>query len=274
MEKIDYKTLQLLEKNVNQKILSCIELSEKLNVSFEEAKRDGAIALFGEKYEDLVRVIKFGDSVELCGGTHVHNTSEIGFFKILSESSVASGVRRVEAVTSFGAFDYFKSILSDINQVKNIVKNTQDPVKAVENLIFENKKLRDRVSSLETKEIESVKENLLSSIQKINDVNVLISSTTVSVKFLKNISFDLINNSEKFFLALFSVNEDKVIFNLGISKDLIKQKKWKASELIKEFSKDIEGAGGGQDFFASASGKKIENIPLVINKINSFLLEN
>ena len=273
-EKVSEEDLKKIESNVNRKIFASINLDEKLNISFDKAKSIGAIALFGEKYEDLVRVIKFGDSIELCGGTHVQNTSEIGVFKILSESSVASGVRRIEAVTSFGAFSYLKSILSDFNQVKSIIKNTQNPVTAIKNLISDNKRLKDKINELENKEIVAIKENLLKSIKKINNVNTLISSTNVSVKLLKNISFDLLRDSEKLFLALFSTDGDKVIFNLGISKDLIKHKNWKANDLIKYFSKDIEGAGGGQDFFASASGKKAENITLVINKINSFLLEN
>ncbi len=273
-EKIDLIKLKEIENNVNQKIFLSINLEEKINVSLEEAKSSGAIALFGEKYEDLVRVIKFDESIELCGGTHVQNTSEIGFFKILSESSVASGVRRIEAVTSFGAASYFESIFSNFEQVKSILKNTQNPVKAIENLIFENKKLQDRLDALEVKEYAIIKDNLLKSVKKINQINTLVSSVDISSKLLKNISFDLIKNSKKFFLALFSVQDGKVIFNIGLSKDLINQKKWKASDLIKEFSKDIEGTGGGQDFFASASGKNIENIKLVISKINSFLEEN
>ncbi len=273
-ERIKEENLKLIEKEVNKKIFSCIDLDEKLNVSFEEAKKSGAIALFGEKYENLVRVIKFYDSIELCGGTHVRNTSEIGFFKITSESSVASGVRRIEAVTSFGAVSYFNSILSDFNDVKNIVKNTQNPLVTIENLMVENKKLRDKVESLEAKELVDLKENLIKSIKKINDFNALVFSSNMSSKLLKNLSFDLLKNSEKLFLALFSINNNRVIFNIGISKDLLKQKNWNASDLVKEFSKYIEGSGGGQDFFASASGKKIENVELVMNKVNSFLQEN
>jgi len=273
-EKINQEKLELLENNVNQKILSSIKLDERLNVPFKEAKQDGALALFGEKYEDLVRVIKFGQSIELCGGTHVQNTSEIGVFKILSEGSVASGVRRIEAVTSFGALSHFESISSDFEKVKRVLKQTQNPIKAIENLILENKNLRNMLTSFEVKEYDEVKKSLLKSIKKINGINALVFSVNISVKLLKNISFDLLKNSENFFLALFSVQDEKVIFNIGISKDLIKNKEWQASELIKEFSKDLDGTGGGQDFFASASGKNKENIKLVMRKINSFLEAN
>ena len=273
-EKINHEKLKLLEKNINQKILSSISLDEKLDLTFEEAKKSGAIALFGEKYEDLVRVIKFNDSIELCGGTHVQNTSEIGVFKILSESSVASGVRRIEAVTSFAALEYYESNLSDFNQVKKILKNNQSPIKVIESLILENKKLQNRIGALELKDFDSIKKDLLKSVVKINGIKTLIFSNNISTKLLKNISFDLLKNSENFFLALFSIQNEKVIFNIGISNDLIKQKKWNASELIKDFAKDIDGAGGGQDFFASASGKNIKNVKLVMNKINSFIQEN
>jgi len=140
--------------------------------------------------------------------------------------------------------------------------------------MVENKKLRDKVESLEAKELVDLKENLIKSIKKINDFNALVFSSNMSSKLLKNLSFDLLKNSEKLFLALFSINNNRVIFNIGISKDLLKQKNWNASDLVKEFSKYIEGSGGGQDFFASASGKKIENVELVMNKVNSFLQEN
>jgi len=273
-EKINQEKLELLENNVNQKILSSIKLDERLNVPFEEAQQDGALALFGEKYEDLVRVIKFGQSIELCGGTHVQNTSEIGFFKILSEGSVASGVRRIEAVTSFGALSHLESISSDFEKVKRVLKQTQNPIKAIENLILENKNLRNMLTSFEVKEYDEIKKDLVKSIKKINGINALVLSVNISVKLLKNMSFDLLKNSDNFFLALFSVQDEKVIFNIGISKDLIKNKEWQASELIKEFSKDLDGAGGGQDFFASASGKNKENIKLVMSKINSFLEAN
>ena len=273
-EKINEDKIKIIENNINQKILSGIKLEEMLNVSLDYAKSIGAMALFGEKYDESVRVIKYGESVELCGGTHVQNTNEIGLFKIISESSVASGVRRIEAITSINAISYFESIAKDFNLVKQIVKNYQNPIKAVENLILENKKLKDKVDFLESRESDLIQEKLLKSIVKIKEINVLIFSSEISPKMLKKISFNLLNKTSNLFLALFSTDEDKVIFNLGISKDLIELKNWNANDLIKEFSKDLEGSGGGQDFFATASGKKINKVPDVIKKINSFLLEN
>ena len=273
-EKISEDKIKIIENNINQKILSGIKLEEILNVSLDYAKNIGAKALFGEKYDDSVRVIKFGESVELCGGTHVQNTNEIGLFKIVSESSVASGVRRIEAITSINAISYFDAIANDFNLIKQIVKNYQNPIKVVENLILENKKLKDKVDFLESRESDLLQEKLLKSIVKIKEINVLIFSSEISPKMLKKISFNLLNKTSNLFLALFSAHEDKVIFNLGISKDLIELKNWNANDLIKEFSKDLEGSGGGQDFFATASGKKIDKVPDVIKKINSFLLEN
>lgn len=273
-EKINEDKIKIIENNINQKILSGIKLEEMLNVSLDYAKSIGAMALFGEKYDESVRVIKYGESVELCGGTHVRNTNEIGLFKIISESSVASGVRRIEAITSINAISYFESIAKDFNLIKQIVKNYQNPIKAVENLILENKKLKDKVDFLESRESDLIQEKLLKSIVKIKEINVLIFSSETSPKMLKKISFNLLNKTSNLFLALFSAHEDKVIFNLGISKDLIELKNWNANDLIKEFSKDLDGSGGGQDFFATASGKKINKVPDVIKKINSFLLEN
>ena len=169
-EKISEDKIKIIENNINQKILSGIKLEEILNVSLDYAKNIGAKALFGEKYDDLVRVIKFGESVELCGGTHVQNTNEIGLFKIVSESSVASGVRRIEATTSINAISYFETIANDFNLIKQIVKNYQNPIKVVENLILENKKLKDKVDFLESRESDLVQEKLLKSIVKIKEI--------------------------------------------------------------------------------------------------------
>ena len=184
-EKINEDKIKIIENNINQKILSGIKLEEMLNVSLDYAKSIGAMALFGEKYDESVRVIKYGESVELCGGTHVQNTNEIGLFKIISESSVASGVRRIEAITSINAISYFESIAKDFNLVKQIVKNYQNPIKAVENLILENKKLKDKVDFLESRESDLIQEKLLKSIVKIKEINVLIFSSEVSPKMLK-----------------------------------------------------------------------------------------
>ena len=159
-EKINEDKIKIIENNINQKILSGIKLEEMLNVSLDYAKSIGAMALFGEKYDESVRVIKYGESVELCGGTHVQNTNEIGLFKIISESSVASGVRRIEAITSINAISYFESIAKDFNLIKQIVKNYQNPIKAVENLILENKKLKDKVDFLESRESDLIQEKL------------------------------------------------------------------------------------------------------------------
>ena len=184
-EKINEDKIKIIENNINQKILSGIKLEEMLNVSLDYAKSIGAMALFGEKYDESVRVIKYGESVELCGGTHVQNTNEIGLFKIISESSVASGVRRIEAITSINAISYFESIAKDFNLIKQIVKNYQNPIKAVENLILENKKLKDKVDFLESRESDLIQEKLLKSIVKIKEINVLIFSSEISPKMLK-----------------------------------------------------------------------------------------
>ncbi len=273
-EKLDNEKIIEIEKIVNDSIFFSHNLEEKINVPISEAKKMGAIALFGEKYNDTVRIIKFHESIELCGGTHVKNTSQIGLFKIISESSIASGVRRIEAVTSLGAINYFNSFSKKYTQIGNALKNIQNPLKSIENLISENKNLKERLEVLEKRELLSIKKDLVKSIKKINDLNVLVCSTEIESKSLKNISFEFINNYKNFFLAIFSIVNNKVIFNIGISRDLITKKKWNASELIKRFSVEINGSGGGQDFFASASGTNTENINLVMNKIISFLKSN
>ena len=268
---IDNETLYLIEKKINEKISSSISLNEMRDVSIESAKDLGAISLFGEKYGDKVRVIQFGDSIELCGGTHVCNTSEIALFKITTEQSVASGIRRIEAVTSIKAIDFYEKNLSDLNLIKKKLKNKQDPLKIIENLILDNKRKSDIIEKIEKEKLEALKRKLLNDIKSINGVNVIISKLDVSPKVLKDIAFHFVKKSSNTFVVLSSVVDNKLILNLALSDDLIVKKSWNASDLIKEFSTNINGSGGGQKFFAVASSKEFDKSNIVFEKVISFL---
>ena len=271
---IDSETLCLIEKMINKKISSSIPLNEMRDYSIESAKKIGAISLFGEKYGDKVRVIQFGDSIELCGGTHVCNTSEIALFKIISEQSVASGIRRIEAVTSIEAINFYEKNLSDLNLIKQKLKNKQDPLKVIEKLILENKRQSDIIEKNEKEQLEFLKKDLLNDMRSINGVNLIISKLDVSAKNLKDIAFHFAKKSSKTFVFLSTVVDNKLILNLALSDDLIVEKSWNASDLIKQFSITINGSGGGQKFFAVASSKQIDKSDIVFDNVISFLEKN
>ena len=271
---IDNETLHLIEQMINKKISSSISLNEMRDVSIESAKDLGAISLFGEKYGDKVRVIQFGDSIELCGGTHVCNTSEIALFKITSEQSVASGIRRIEAVTSIKAIEFYEKNLYDLNLIRQKLKNKQDPLKVIENLILENKRKSDIIGRNEKEKLEVLKKTLLNDAKSINGINLIISKLDVSAKVLKDIAFQFVKKSSKTFVFLSSVVDGKLILNLALSDDLIVEKSWNASDLIKEFSITINGSGGGQKFFAVASSKQIGESNIVFENVISFLEKN
>lgn len=268
---IDNETLNLIEQSINKKISLSIPLNEMREVSIDKARDLGAISLFGEKYGDKVRVIQFGESIELCGGTHVSNTSEIGVFKIISEQSVASGVRRIEAITSIKAIKFYEKNLYDLNLIKQKLKNQQAPLKVIETLILENKRKDAIIENHEIERVGVLRKKLLNDAKSIKDLNVIISNLDVSPKILKNISFQLTKNSKRMFVFLSSTRDENLILNLALSEDLINEKKWSASDLIKDFSKIINGSGGGQKFFAVASSKEVDKVNFLFKNIISFL---
>ena len=268
---VDSKTLLEIEKMVNKKISSSISLNEMRNKSFKSAQNLGAVSLFGEKYGDYVRVIQFGESIELCGGTHVSNTSEIGLFKIISEQSVASGIRRIEAFSSVKAIKFYEDNLLELNLIKQKLKYRPNPLKIIDNLILENKRKDELLDFHEKEKIVSLKKNFLKEIKLINGVNVVITHLDIPVKSLKDMCFQLTKNSKNIFVFLTVISDDKLILNLALSEDLIIEKKWNASDFIKTFSKSINGSGGGQKFFAVASSNEIDKVDNLQKTVISFL---
>jgi alanyl-tRNA synthetase len=273
-QKVTNEEIKQIEQIVNRKIAANIPLLEERNVPIAQAKEKGAMALFGEKYGDFVRVITFDKdfSVELCGGTHVSSTGEIGLFKIISESSVATGVRRIEAITSQQAYQLLSEQEELLNQINELLKSPKDVVKAISSLIESNSSLQKNISAYQAKEINELKDRLVGKIQSKNGINYLIEQLVVpTADSLKNLAFDLQNSQESMFCLLVSEIDGKASLALAISKNLVDEKGFNAGQIIRELAKEVEGGGGGQAFLATAGGQNPAGIPKVLDLAKTYL---
>lgn len=270
-EKLKPEELTTIEQNVNDMISEHIKLEENRNANFKEAKAQGAMALFGEKYGDKVRTVKFGNSIELCGGTHVENTANIWYFKITSQSSVASGVRRIEAITNDAARRYLKQKDDEIQQILDLLGSNQKPVQNVDKLIQEVEFLNDKNQQLLQDKAKNIKTELKTSVEHINGVNYLGKQVDLDAKAMKDVAFQLGGEIENLFLVLGSNQNGKAILSCFISKDLAEQNHYNAGKIIKDLGKHIQGGGGGQPFFATAGGKNPDGIPKAIEQAKHYL---
>ncbi|MCK4361216.1 MAG: alanine--tRNA ligase, partial [Bacteroidales bacterium] len=261
--KLSNEDILKIEKIVNNKIRENITQIEKHNVPLKEAQEMGAVALFGEKYDEKVRVIIFDKnfSIELCGGTHVPATGQIGSFKIISESAIAAGIRRIEAITSNKAEEYYNSQNAIINELKNILKNQKDIIKGVKNLIEQNNRLQKQLSELNKEKVQNLEKNIKNKIEKINNINFIAQKVTLDAGAIRNLAFNLKNIVKNLFLVIGSEKDGKANLTIMISDDLVKNNGLHAGKIIKEIAKKINGGGGGQPHFATAGGKNPQGIP-------------
>lgn len=262
-----------IEKIVNEKIRANIALKEERDVPIDQAQDSGAMMLFGEKYGDSVRVITFEDnfSKELCGGTHVPATGEIGSFKIVSESAVAAGIRRLEAITGQTAEDYVNKELNELNTLRDHLK-TKDVMKQVENLQAENKKLKKELDKLMLAQAANVKESLKSKFTNINGINFLAEKIDIQdAGAVKNLAFQLEKEIGNVFIAFGAVINDKPQLSIIISKNLTEEKGLNAGSIIREIAKEVKGGGGGQAFFATAGGKDASGIENALAKVKELV---
>jgi len=263
---------QKVENLVNQKIEEQIPLIEKRDVPFEQALEQGATALFGEKYGDNVRMICFGKSIELCGGTHVKNTAAIWYFKITSESAVASGIRRIEAITGNVAKKYFQQEENTLKTIKQTLKNPKDTLKSVIALQEENTKLKKQIEQFLAEKTKNIKIKFLTEIEEINQIQFLAKKVDLDVNGAKDLAYELGQNKDNLFLVLATINQDKPMLTCYISKKLVQSKNLNAVEIVRELGKYIQGGGGGQPFFATAGGKNPNGIEQALSEAKKFVL--
>ena len=266
--KIDVDSLEKISDIVNDKIFENIKVKIENNVNIEDAKKKGATALFGEKYGDKVRVVSIDDkfSLELCGGTHVGSTSEIGQFKILSESSISSGVRRIEASTSVESERISKLDSKTISELKNLLKS-KDILESVNSLITKNKALEKEIDLKNNERKKQIKSELNSSVLKIKNVNLLINDfKDEKMNFVKQIAFELEKEFKNMIFLGTLLDSNKPLILIMISKNLLDELDIDANDIINKLATHIEGSGGGQKFLATAGGKNKEGIKKVINE--------
>lgn len=263
-----------VETLVNEKIRENIQLNEQRNVPIEKAKSLGAMALFGEKYGDFVRVITFDPkySVELCGGTHVPFTGSIGLLKITSESSVAAGVRRIEAVTSEGAQEFVNQSLAMLGEVKSLLKNPKDLAASVQSLIEGKHLLEKKLEVINIERANLIKEDLVRKAVKQNGITLINEKVTVpSADALKNIAYALRNQFEDLVMVLAADVEGKPNVAVMLGEKIEASKKYHAGNMVKELAKEIDGGGGGQPFYATAGGKNLGGLEIVNEKAKGLI---
>lgn len=271
-QKITPEELQEIEKQVRTQIRANYPLHENRAMDIEDAKAKGAMALFGEKYGDKVRMIQFGDSVELCGGIHVNSTSEIGSFIITSESAVAAGVRRIEAITGKAAEAHISAEFDLLNEVRKSLKNPKDLLKQIGDLQTQNSTLQKEVEQLIKEKAVSIKASLINSIQEINGATFIAQKIDLdSADAIKDMSFQLKNQYPNLFMVIGAEVNGKPNLSITVGDELIASKDLNAGKIIRELAKEINGGGGGQPFFATAGGKKIEGLDSAIEKAISYL---
>jgi len=263
--------MKQIEALVTEAIHRNISLDERRTVPIDEAKAMGAMALFGEKYGASVRVIKFGDSVELCGGIHVSNTAKIGLFKITSESAVAAGVRRIEAITGATAEAFFKEKAAKLDAIYALLKNPKDLVKSIDDLIQHNSQLIKEIEHFQRQKAKGVKAELLSKITEINGIHFLSEIISLDANSVKDILFQLKDEVRNFVGIIGNTEEGKCGLSLIISNNLVESNKWNAAQLIREVSSHIQGGGGGQAFFATAGGRNSAGLPLALANLKKAL---
>ena len=268
--KLSKDELKQVELFVNERIREQLDLIEQRNIPYKNAIDQGAIGLFGEKYGDTVRTIRFGKSIELCGGCHVKNTSEILFFKIVNESAIASGIRRIEAITGDAVISYFEEQSHVLDKIESLTKN-QDPVKFFENFLNENISLKKQIQELNKFKITTLKEDLKKIMIKKNKLLFLSKEVDLDPNNMKELAFELGNEIDNLFLVLGTQKNNKPMLCCYISKDLVKANNYDASQIVKKLGVYIEGSGGGQKFYATAGGKKISGLKTAMDVSISLL---
>ncbi|MCX6284601.1 MAG: alanine--tRNA ligase [Bacteroidetes bacterium] len=266
--KLGKDEIEAVEKIVNSKIRENIRLNEERAMPIADAKKIGAMALFGEKYGDFVRVVTFDPafSVEFCGGTHVASSGQIGLFKIISESAIAAGVRRIEAITAEKAESWFYEKLHLLDEVSETLKNPKDLLKGMKNLVEENQALRKDAAELAKIRGGQVKEDLIKKAEVINGITFISAIVDLDTEIIKNLAFELRTCADQAFIVLANESDGKAGLTVAVSDALVKAGKLNAGTIIREIAKEVQGGGGGQPHIATAGGKNPAGIPAALER--------
>ena len=269
--KVSDAELRQVEASVNAQIEAQLQLVEHRNIPIKEALDKGAMALFGEKYGDSVRMIEFGDSKELCGGIHVKNSAEIWHFKIISEGAVAAGIRRIEAITGDAVKAFYTNQESTLSEIKEVLKNPQDVLKSVASLQDDNAKLKKQIEQLVKEKIDGLATSLVSEFQDVNGINFIAKQVDLSMAATKDLAQAIGTSKPNSFVVLASIEDDAPNIHCYIAKELVANKGLNAGTVIRELGKYIDGNGGGQPFFASGKGKNAKGIAEVLENAVNFV---
>jgi len=269
--KVSDEELRQVEDFVNTRIAAQLPLIERRSIPIQQALDEGAMALFGEKYGDNVRAIKFGESMELCGGIHVKNTADIWQFKIISEGAVAAGIRRIEAITGDAVKDFYTNQENTLAEIKETLKNPQDILKSVVSLQDDNAKLKKQIEQLLKEKIDGLSASLVSELTEVNGINFLAKQVDLSMSSTKDLTQAIGTSKPNSFVVLASIEDGLPNIHCYIAKELVADKGLNAGNVIRELGKYIDGNGGGQPFFASGKGKNTNGIAAVLENAVSFV---
>ncbi len=264
--KMSEEEIKQVEDFVNARINDKLKLVEKRNIPITQAMEEGAMALFGEKYGDTVRMIKFGNHAELCGGTHVQDTGDIWQFKIKSESAIAAGIRRIEAITGEAVKDYYKQQDAQINQIKKLLKNPADLPKTIENLQNDNQSLRKEVDKLKKEKAKFIQTQLKNEFENLGEIQFLAKELDLDSATIKDLLFSFGKELDNIVAVVGTKKDNKAVISTYISKNLVDKYGLHAGNIVREAAKEIQGGGGGQAFFATAGGKNPNGLQKALSK--------